>query len=269
MTAPHYLRCQPFVTEMNDARFIAVLFCLFLAVASAFAEEPPTLSAAIKLSREEKHEEAVKAIRQFVTWEPDEPTAWYLLGRECFLANQPAESVKTFDRYVKLNPEAASRQWERGISCYYAGQFKSGAKQFADYQTYHSADVENAAWRFLCTAKTADVETARKEILPIRGDRRVPMMEIYGMFKGEVKPEKVLAAAQAGDVDEIAKKGQLFYAHLYVGLYEEARGNETAAKKHITAAARLSDPRLPVNRYMWHVARIHCLQWAEAVGGRP
>lgn len=236
-------------------------FLFFLLLATGLAEDTPSVDSAIELSREEKHTEAVAAFRKVVQAEPELSTAWYLLGRELFLANQPAESVKAFDEYLKLKPAAASRQWERGISCYYAGQFKAGAKQFGDYQTYHSADVENAAWRFLCTARVADVAAARKEILPIRGDRRVPMMEIYAMFKGEVEPKQVIAAAKAGEADELTRNGQLFYAHLYVGLYEEARGNHEPARKHLTAAAELSDPRLPVNRYMWHVARIHCLQW--------
>ena len=35
----------------------------------------------------------------------------------------------------------------------YAGEFAKGAKQFVDYQTFHSQDVENSAWRYLCVAR--------------------------------------------------------------------------------------------------------------------
>lgn len=251
-------------------------FVAVLAIASqTCGDDLPTIADAQGLSEKGKYDEAAEVLQRIVRNEPENPDAWYLLGRELFLANKPAESVTAFDRYIALKPSHASRQWERGISCYYAEKYKAGAKQFADYQTYHAADVENAAWRFLCTAKVAGLETARKEILPIKGDRRTPMMEIYAMFKGELEPKDVMAAANKIDEEFLReqkdlkddqldgiKKGQMFYANLYIGLYEESRGNEESAKKHLLAADKLGDsPVLLVNRYMWQVARVHCLRY--------
>ena len=109
---------------------------------------------------------------------------------------------------------------------YYARQFKKGAEQFELYQTYHDNDVENSAWRFLCTAKSRGIEEARKNLLPIRNDTRVPMMQIYEMLKGELSPEKVLDAALSESRSETEKNSALFYANLYVGPAERSRGKK-------------------------------------------
>ena len=46
---------------------------------------------------------------------------------------------------------------------------------------------------------------------------------------------------------------QLFYAHLYIGLYFETEGNKKKALEHIAIAA--GDH--PIGHYMWDVARVH------------
>ena len=63
----------------------------------------------------------------------------------------------------------------------------------------------------------------------------------------------VLAAARAGEVNEEQRKRQLFYAHLYLGLFYEASGNGKLARKHITEAAE----HYKVDDYMGEVARVH------------
>ena len=69
-----------------------------------------------------------------------------------------------------------------------AGKYDAGAKQFAAYQTVDSNDVENAVWRFLCMARAHGVDEARKSLLKVKHDARVPMMEIYALFAGQAKP---------------------------------------------------------------------------------
>ena len=141
---------------------------------------------------------------------------------------------------------------ERGIACYYAGQFEKGARQFELYQTFHNQDVENAAWRYLCVARTQGVEKARATLLPIEHDPRVPMMQIYELYRGQRKPEDVLAAAEAGDAPREAKTLRRFYAHLYVGLWYEAAGKPDEAREHILKAEANK-----IGHYMWDVAHVH------------
>jgi lipoprotein NlpI len=48
---------------------------------------------------------------------------------------------------------------------------------------------------------------------------------------------------------------RLFYAHLYLGLFCEATGDETLAREHITKAAR----EYGGTDYMSDVARVHLI----------
>lgn len=242
---------------------IATLVSILVAHAPiALAESPAELL--VKAQRAAASGDSKAAARlasEAIAADPKLASAFYLRGRERFRQGQVAESVADFDRYIELKPAAASQQWERGIACYYAKQFKKGAKQFELYQTYHDNDVENSVWRYLCMVPDDGVEKARATILPIRNDRRVPMMQVYELYRGNLKPDDVLAACQRDDPDPVALAGRLFYAHLYLGLYHEVAGEKALAKKYILLAAdqKLAD-NPGINGYMWDVARIHATQ---------
>ena len=177
-----------------------------------------------------------------------------LRGSDHFRAGRFAESVADFDAEIKLDARRAPWHWKRGISLYYVGRYADGAKQFEGYQTVDGNDVENAVWRFLCQARDPAVgfEKAQQQILPIRDDRRVPMMQVYALYQGKLSPDDVMAATRAGDPSEASLHQRLFYAHLYLGLYHEVRGDLAAAKKHIAEAERRK-----VDHYMWDVAAVH------------
>ena len=204
-----------------------------------------------------KHAAAVKDYDQLIKSQPNDAELYYRRGRSRFCAAQVEGSVEDFNKYVELEPSQASRQWERGIALYYAGEFEKGADQFALYQTYHDNDVENATWRYLCMAQDVGVEKAKAELLPIENDRRVPMMQIYALYRGELKPEDVMKAASEVDSEGPAADArlnqQLFYAHLYLGLYYEAQGDDKLAKEHLITAA----DKHPIGHYMWDVAKLH------------
>jgi lipoprotein NlpI len=210
------------------------------------------LREATQASQRGEHERAIAKLSEAISVSPATPLSWYLRGREHFKAGKIGESVADFDKYVELQPQAANQQWERGIAYYYAGQFDKGAKQFEDYQKYHDQDVENSVWRYLCVARTSGVEKARGNLLPITNDPRVPMMQIYGLYQGKLKPEDVLAAANAEPPNRELLNQRLFYAHLYIGLWHEAEGNSAKAKNHILEAEKHK-----IGHYMWDVAHVH------------
>ncbi len=197
---------------------------------------------------------AEKMLTELIEVNEKNSTAFYLRGRLRFQLAKPKESVSDFDSHVKLSPRMESRQWERGISMYYAQQYKKGAEQFELYQTYHDNDVENSAWRFLCVAKSKSIDEARKNLLPIKNDTRVPMMQIYEMFQGKLSPEKVLEAARAESSSESEKNSALFYANLYVGLLKEVEGKREESLKYISEAKKHK-----IAHYMWDVANVHDL----------
>lgn len=167
---------------------------------------------------------------------------------EDFFGGRFAESVAGFDRVAALAPDEAPQLWQRGIALYYAGRYDDCRRQFESHRAVNPDDVENAAWHFLCVARAQSAEKARAALLPVGPDARVPMRQIYQMFRGALGPEQVLAAA-GGQAD-----GQ-FFAHLYVALYFEAVGKADRSLEHIRLAA--ADRYAAAGGYMHGVARVH------------
>lgn len=165
-----------------------------------------------------------------------------------FEAGRMEKAVAGFDQAADLEPRIAPQLWQRGIAQYYAGRYKDCRVQFESHRTVNPDDVENAAWHFLCVARISSAADARRQLLPVGPDTRVPMGEIYRMFRGEITPEQMKKSAGSG------VSGQ-FYALLYSGLYAEAVGDSRASERDLRAAA---DPRFArAGGYMHTVARVH------------
>ena len=77
------------------------------------------------------------------------------------------------------------------------------------------------------------------------------MAEIYEFYAGRGSEEAVLAAAKKENTERAR-----MYAHLYLGLYDEAAGDPAKARDHLRQAAAT---RLEKD-YMHNVAKIHLLQ---------
>ena len=165
-----------------------------------------------------------------------------------FGAGRIAASVAGFDALARMQPEDAPHLWQRGIALYYAARYRDCQTQFESHRTVNPNEVENAAWHFLCVAHADSPAAARAALLPVGPDSRVPMREVYEMFRGERSPDSVLATA--GTVP-----GQVFYAELYVGLYYDALGDRARALEHMRVAA--ADRFERVGGYMHMVARVH------------
>ncbi len=183
---------------------------------------------------------------------PPVTEAYYWRGRERLRNGQFQEALSDFDRFAAAFPAAQASMWERGIACYYAEQFEQGARQFSDYQTHDDNDVENAVWHLLCQARVTNWNDARKKILRVRPDPRVPMAEILRLYAGELKPQDVLDAARESDSESLRNQ-QLFYAHLYIGLYLESQQDAVGAKEHL----RLAADRYRIDHFMGDLAKMH------------
>src|SRR5262245_8079874 len=165
-----------------------------------------------------------------------------------FESGRFAQAAAGFDSVAKALPDRAPYLWQRGIALYYAGRYDDCRRQFESHRAVNPDDVENAAWHFLCVARAESPAKARASLLPVGPDARVPMREVYRMFRGTLTPEQVLSAAGA------TPDGQ-FFAHLYLGLYFEALGMKDRALEHITIAA--GDRFARAGGYMHMVARVH------------
>src|SRR5262245_30499591 len=185
----------------------------------------------------EQHAEAVADFRNAIRLDPKAADAYDRLGSSLFKLGKFAESLRAFDRFLELRPEQKAGHWRRGITCYYARQYDEGRKQFEAYEAVDTNDVENAVWRYLCMVPAVGVEKARAAMLKVGKDRRVPMMEVYDLFRGQLKPADVLAAVERDKPGAAERGKRLFYAHLYLGLYHESLGDRKRALEHLTTAA--------------------------------
>jgi lipoprotein NlpI len=172
-----------------------------------------------------------------------------------FERGQIDQSVAKFNQVADAAPRSMPQLWQRGIALYYAGRFDDCRKQFEAHRTVNPDDVENAAWHFLCVARAESLAKAKAALLPVGPDARVPMKQVYELFKGTLTPEQVVAAG-AGSAS-----GQ-FYANLYLGLYYEATGDAKRGRASLEAAA--ADRFRSVGGYMHMVARVHVARLGAA-----
>ncbi|MFM9058757.1 MAG: hypothetical protein ACKOSQ_06515 [Planctomycetaceae bacterium] len=182
-----------------------------------------------------------------------EPTPQELFreGVQLFFDAKPVESARVFDQLVVAVPGAEPELWQRGLAMYYAERFADGRKQFELHRTVNPNDVENPVWHFLCVARLEGLESARGKLLPVGADPRLPMKEILDLYAGRCGPAAVLAAAEQGEGE--ARKNQLCYAHLYLGLFSEAAGDAEKAREHMIQAAG----PFRMDHFMGQVAVMH------------
>jgi len=188
-----------------------------------------------------------------LTAEENDPNLWYTRGVDYFYNAKPTEAVAAFDRIIALSPDIKPQLWQRGLALYYTGDFAAGREQFEVHQTVNPRDVENAAWHFICVAKSESLDAARKVFIPIAGDARVPMTQIHALFAGTGDEATVMAAANDPNASEQNRRNHLCYAHLYLGLYHEVLGHTEQAREHMRKAA--IDYNMP--HYMGRTAQVH------------
>jgi lipoprotein NlpI len=177
------------------------------------------------------------------------------LGTIRYQAGQLPEALVDFDRAIKLEPRLEKSHWQRGIVYYDLGQWENGRKQFEQYQGFDDNDVENVVWRAMCMARDPNLgwKKAASDLWRVKHDRRVPLMVVAELFADKATPDDVLKAVEEGNPGEGELLSRRFYAHLYLGLYHEVRGNKEEALKHL----ELASGKYKLPGYMAEVARVH------------
>ncbi|GIL70077.1 hypothetical protein Vretimale_3352 [Volvox reticuliferus] len=180
-----------------------------------------------------------------------DPRAFTRSGMNKFRLNQVEASVEDFDRVIELAPQMRPYMWQRGLSLYYLGRYAEGAEQFRVDVAVNPNDTEESIWTFLCEAQMVGPDQARMQFLEVGRDPRPVMRAAYECFRTGELPAKIMA--------QVSDNGghDTFYGLLYVGLWHEAHGNATEAKKAIVAAVQTPYARLSGD-YMASLARVHC-----------
>ncbi len=196
--------------------------------------------------------EAEDLARQAVQLQPDDTRNHMLLANICLIDGNIKQAVESFDEIIRLQPELQPHLWQRGLALYWADEFQKGKEQFETHQDVNAQDVENAVWHLLCAARVDGLETARAKMIPIKGDKRIPMKEIYEVFAGRMEPEKVIeAAAESPDIQR-----SLYYGFLYNGLYYEMIGEEEKCIEAMQKAEKAKS-LMEKDNLMNQVATIH------------
>lgn len=204
------------------------------------------------LDRLRRYDDAIRDLSAALKLDSRSAQLWQMRGELNFKASHFKESVADFDRVLQISPEQAPHHWQRGISLYYADRFTDGRRQFELHQTVNPNDVENAVWHFLCMVRAEGVTNARKAMIAVGPDARVPMSEIYALYRGTGSVDQVLSAA-ARVARDPRQQNALFYAHLYLGLYFDALGDRAKARDHLSKAVN----EFGAEHYMGDVARVH------------
>lgn len=163
-------------------------------------------------------------------------------------------AVIGFDRIVAAKPERMPYLWQRGIALYFAGRFDDAAEQFRRHRVVNPNDVENAAWHYLCVAKSKSTQVARQMLLPAPGDRREPMDQVLAMLTtGDTSiVEKRMVSLSASSPGTHAAEDAKFYGSFYLGLFADARGDLAEARRRMNESAKDAP-----QHYMGDIARVY------------
>ena len=159
------------------------------------------------------------------------------IARILFGAGKMKGSAQVYDEVLKMRPDLKEQLWQRGLALYYAEEFEKGVDQFDTHQTYNSQDVENSVWQLLCQSRLTSVEEARKSMIPIDSDPRIPMKQVFDMFAGSGSPKEVIAAS-GYDKDNIVRNFSTYHGWLYVGLFHEMMGDQAASIEAMKTALK-------------------------------
>jgi lipoprotein NlpI len=202
-----------------------------------------------------RYEIATKALESMIAADPQVAEWHFQLGNARFMNGQMAGSVAAYDRAIQLQPDLAPYCWQRGLALYFAGQFELGQQQFESHQNVNRQDVENSVWHMLCQAQVAGLPAARKTMIPIRGDQRVPMPEVFDLFAGNGSVEQVREAAREAPVrSQEQRDTYMYYAWLYSGMFYEMTAQPQRARECMQQAAKVNP--LPKGVLMGSIADV-------------
>lgn len=214
------------------------------------AETPTPGQIAASLGRGERAA-AVELARRLLKTSPDNPRAWQVAADALLRGGEVDEAARLYDRYATRFPESVPYLWQRGIALAFAGRYQAGIRQFETHRTVNPNDVENAAWHFLCVAKSSSIDKARENRLPAPGDPRPPLKEVLQVL-ADGDPEPVIRSIESFPADSPERRSAAFYGYLYLGMVADAEGETDRARELVRRSVENAG-----NDYMGDVARVY------------
>jgi len=120
------------------------------------------------------------------------------------------------------------------------GNYEEARKRFEWHWTSNTEDMEVAFWHFLCVARTDGMTEARKNLVPVSGEKRVPMNQLYALYKGTGSEAEVWLAVEQGGPTREERARREFFAHYYLGLLKQAEGGLEEAKSSVAKAMAIA-----------------------------
>lgn len=164
------------------------------------------------------------------------------------------KSVIDFDDVLRLDSQQARNAWMRGISLYYAGEYEAGRRQFEFVQRNHPDDIENALWKFMCTAKYHGLGVARVTLVTKNKDSREPMEQIHAFYKGRISESEFLAGLESLQGSPAQIKQAKFFGYMYLGLFYDAIGENDKSFDNVRQAV---GPYYSEGQFLAVVADVH------------
>lgn len=202
-----------------------------------------------------RYAEAAKKLNTLISIDDGRADYHFKLGDARFMNGEMKQAISAYDQAIKLAPSLEPRCWQRGLAYYFADEFELGKAQFDIHQTVNSQDVENSVWHLLCHSRLVGLEKARQSMIPIQGDSRTPMPEVFKLFAGTGTPSQVMQAATRDPNSSAYNRDNfLYYAHLYIGLFHDMQGEPELAVKSMKQASKINPN--PKSQLMGSVADV-------------
>lgn len=179
------------------------------------------------------------------------------IGQDALLRGEMEKAQWAFNAKLYLDSPHPDRGdpllWQRALSSFYSGHTRDGVEQLECDMSVNGNDVEEIVWHFLCRCKLHGFEKAFSDgFLSLESGGEAtsstsppPMQEVLKLYMEEGTVQDVLRAAvdaEGAPLESYNGTNALAYAHFYIGLWHEARGELQRARHHLKAAADCKNP---------------------------
>ncbi len=161
---------------------------------------------------------------------------YQLRGCNHFKMGNIMAAVQDWQVFIQLKPKKETEHWQICVGHALLGNYEEARKRFEWHWTVNTEDMEVAFWHFLCVARTEGLAKARESLMAVSGEERVPMVQIYALYKGESNESNVWLAVENGAPSPIERAQREFFAHYYLGLLRQAEGRFEDARTSVAKA---------------------------------